>query len=194
MKVRVGSVRAAAAVLLLFTASVPGEVAAQVPEPDVSGIFDDGPTPPLHVWGTYGLGTAFVSDGGDPQDAAHLARLTLERGANSLILHFARVGQAFGPASDEVHEVGALYGRALNRGLWKVQGAIGLARLAGFECLDVEDPEDCDATGTFGFPASLEFTVRPLPFLGVGAHAFATVSPDGAWGGIGLVGHLGLLR
>ena len=120
--------------------------------------------------------------------------ITIERGSNSLILHYASVREAFGPASDEVHEVGALYGRSLNRGLWRVQGAVGLARLAGFECLEVEDPDDCDATGTFGFPASLELTVRPLPFLGVGVHAFATVSPDGAWGGVGLVGHLGILR
>ncbi len=182
------------AVAVLLAASIPAQGAAQAPEPDVSGIFDEEPSPPLRFWATYGVGTGFVSDGGDPQDAAHLARLTIERGANSLIVHFARIGQAFGPASDEVHEFGALYGRALNRGFFKVQGAIGLARLAGFECLDVEDPDDCDGTGTFGFPASLEFTLRPVPFLGVGAHAFVTVSPDGAWGGVGLVGHIGLLR
>jgi hypothetical protein len=194
MKVRFKSAKTAVVALLVFAAFIPSRATAQAPEPDVSGIFDDEPAPPLRIWGTYGLGTAFVSDGGDPQDAAHHARLTLERGANSLIVHFARVGEAFGPASDEVHEFGALYGRALNRGLWRVQGAIGLARLSGFECLDIEDPDDCDATGTFGFPASIEFSLRPLPFLGVGAHAFATLSPDGAWGGIGLVGHLGLLR
>ena len=194
MRVRVGSAPVLAMALLALMASLPGSVAAQAPEPDVTGIFDDEPPPPIRLWGTYGVGTGFVSDGGDPQDAAHLARLTIERGANSLIIHFARIGQAFGEGSDEVHEFGALYGRALNRGLFKVQGAIGLARLAGFECLDVSDPDECDAAGTFGFPASLEFTVRPTRFLGVGVHAFATVSPDGAWGGIGVVGHLGLLR
>lgn len=181
-----------AAFVLLLSVAVPGD--AQAPEPDVSGIFAEEPTPPLFVWGTYGIGTAFVSDGGDPVDPAHTVRLTLERGANSLIVHFARVGQAFGPASDEVHEFGALYGRSLDRGWWKAQGAIGLARLAGFECLDVAETEECDGTGTFGFPASLEFTVRPLPFLGVGTHVFATISPDGAWGGVGLVGHIGRLR
>lgn len=194
MRVGIESALVVVVALGLFAASLPAAVAAQAPRPDVTGIFDDPPPPPLRIWGTYGIGTAWVSDDGDPQGASHHARLTLERGANSLIVHFARVGEAFGEGSDEVREFGALYGRALNRGPWKLQGAIGLARLAGFECLDVADSEECDGTGTFGFPASLEFSVRPLPFLGVGAHVFATLSPDGAWAGMGLVGHLGLLR
>lgn len=185
------AILAAGAALMLAVAPGAAQMNDMVP---ASEMFEEGPSDPLFIWGTYGLGTTFVTDGGDPQDAAGLARLTLERGANSLIVHYARVGQAFGPGSDEVAEFGALYGRALNRGWWRLQGAVGLARLSGFECLDADDPTDCDGTGTFGFPASLEFTVRPLPFLGVGTHVFATVSPDGSWGGIGLVGHLGRLR
>jgi|GEM_PF-3703991 len=171
-------------------------VSAQTPidEMDTMGLFDQDPAPPIMIWGSYGLGSAFVTDGGDPQDEAQVARFVIERGSSSLILHYATVGQAFGPGSDEVNEVGALYGRALNRGLWKLWGGIGLARLSGFECLEAEDPSECDGSGTFGFPAFLEFMVRPVPFIGIGAQAFTTVSPDGSWGGFGLIGHIGRLR
>ena len=141
MRVRVESVVATVIATLVITAAVPQTLTAQAPPPDVTGIFDEEPAPPFRFWATYGLGTAFVTDGGDPQEAAQMARITIERGSNSLILHYASVREAFGPASDEVHEVGALYGRSLNRGLWRVQGAVGLARLAGFECLEVEDPD-----------------------------------------------------
>ncbi len=182
--------------VLVALATSAWAVSAQDPvdEMDTMGLFNQDPPPPIMIWGSYGLGSAFVTDGGDPQDASQIARIALERGSSSLIFHYATVGQAFGPGSDEVNEIGALYGRALNRGVWKLWGGVGLARLSGFECIEADDPADCDGSGTFGFPAFLEFMVRPVPFLGIGAQAFTTVSPDGSWGGIGLTGHVGRLR
>ncbi|HKK94224.1 MAG TPA: hypothetical protein VJ925_12385 [Longimicrobiales bacterium] len=182
-------------ILVTLALSASGATAQDpVDEMDTMGLFDQDPAPPIMVWGSYGVGSAFVTDGGDPQDAPQVARFTLERGSSSLIVHYATVGQAFGPGSDEVNEIGALYGRALNRGVWKLWGGVGLARLSGFECIEADDPLDCDGSGTFGFPAFLEFMVRPLPFVGIGAQAFTTVSPDGSWGGFGLIGHVGRLR
>jgi hypothetical protein len=169
---------------------------AQTREP-VSSIYDDttsAPPPPLLIFATAGGGVPYVGDGGDPQGRALLARLTVERGRHSFILHHSRVEEPYGEGSDLLFDVGGLYGTHFGGGQVKATVAVGLSRVSGFECVDLPAEEECREAGTFGFPAFAELSWDPLPFLGVSLQGFVTASPDITFGGLAVAGRLGLLR
>lgn len=189
-----GTLLCAIAVLAFGAFTAPLE--AQTREP-VSSIYEDttsAPPPPLLIFATAGGGVPYVGDGGDPQGRALLARLTIERGRHSFILHHSRVEEPYGEGSDLLFDVGGLYGTHFGGGQVKATVAVGLSRISGFQCVDPPPGEECEEAGTFGFPAFAELSWDPLPFLGVSLQGFVTASPDITFGGLAVAGRVGLLR
>jgi hypothetical protein len=183
---------------LVAAAACADAAEAQMREP-VSSIYDDttsAPPRPLLVFATVGNGIPYVGGVGDPQGDAWLARLTIERGKHSFILHHSRVEEPYGLGSDPLFDIGGMYGTHFGTGRIKATIAVGLSRVTGFECVEApEDPEaECEEAGTFGFPGFAELAWDPLPFLGVSLQTFVTASPDITFGGMVLSGRVGLLR
>jgi len=153
------------------------------------------PPAPYRIWAAYGTATPFVFKSGDPQGLAHSYRLGIGRGSSALVLQYETVDEAFGPGTETLSDIGALWAKSWGLGPVRGTGAIGLSRLSGFECVsDDDDPNTCNGTGTFAFPGYVQLDWNPLPFIGVGAYFSATVSPDGNWGSVGVVGRVGKLR
>jgi len=153
------------------------------------------PPQPIVIWGAYGVGAPFVTDGGDPDGIARTYRIGIGRGSSALVIQYETVDEAFGPDTETLSDIGALWAKSWGLGPVRGTGAIGLSRLSGFECVsDDDDPTTCEGTGTFAFPSYAQIDWQPIPFIGVGAYVSATVSPDGNWGSIGFVGRLGKLH
>ncbi len=161
--------------------------------PPVDFEDDEPPKGPTLFWGGYGVGTPFVSDG-DPEGQAKFAQIGFERDGKSVLLRALRIDEPYGAGSDQVRDYSLMFGLSTQRGLLHLMGAVGIGRLTGFACIDVDDPDDCDKAGTFGFPVFAELTFDPLPFFGVGVQGFANVNPDVTHGGIAIMGRIGRLR
>jgi len=194
---RVPRTRAALTLVTLLVPALALPVSAQ-DDPTRGSVYADpvpAPPQPLRIWAAYGAGSPFVTNDGDPEGGSHTWRVGIGRGDNALVIQYGRVDAAFGPGTPGVSDVGALWARSWGLGPLRGTGAVGLSRLSGFECVsDDEDPNTCDGTGTFAFPAYAQLDWQPVPVLGVGVFFSTTVSPDGNWGSIGVIGQIGKVR
>lgn len=189
--------RTALPLLLVATAALatlaPAPASGQTLGPPVVMEEEGPPAGPILFWGSYGVGTPFVV-GGDPEGGSRFAMLGLERDGKSVMVRVSRVTDPYGVDSDPLDEYALMFGLSAQPSLFHLTASVGIGRVTGFECVDSDEPEECEEAGTFGFPTFLEATFDPLPFLGVGVQAYGNINPDASFGGIGLVGRIGRLR
>lgn len=137
------------------------------------------------VWAAIGVGAGLPTSGGD--GIANMAQLVYQRNAHhaairGLVLHDLDRG------TDEIGELGALYGRTDVIGRGNVAVAAGLSVVAFETC-----PDDDDSCFTIGVPLVAE-TAWSGKYFGVGVQAFANLNRKAAYAGAILFVQAGRVR
>ena len=136
------------------------------------------------VWGAVGMGAGLPTSGGD--GIGNMAQLVYQKrphhaAVRALVLHDLDRG------TDEIAEVGALYGRTLAFGWGDVALATGVAAVAFDRCPDAADP-----CSTAGVPIVAEAALSGK-LVGVGVQAFGNVNAKATYGGALIFVQLGWL-
>jgi len=137
------------------------------------------------LWGAIGAGPGFPTSGGD--GIANMAQLVYQKRSHhaavrALILH------DIDRATNEIGEIGALYGRTSVMGSFPVVVAAGLSGVAFSTC-----PDDDDSCFTIGVPIVAEAS-RSTTLIGIGIQAFTNVNAKAPYAGGLFFLKLGRLR
>ncbi len=137
------------------------------------------------VWGAVGIGAAAPSSGGD--GIANVAQVVHEYKSNVFALRGVIVHDIERP-TNELGEVGILYGRSSPVKSFAATLAAGLSGVGFSAC-----PDDDDSCFTIGLPIVAEVSWRSQ-FVGIGFQSFGNINPKATYAGGVVFVQLGRLR
>ena len=136
-------------------------------------------------WGAIGVGAAAPTTGGE--GIANIAELVVQKNPHHAALRIVAMHDIDRP-TNEIGELGALYGRTQSIRNYPVVLATGLSAVGFFDC-----PDDDDSCFTFGLPLVAEVS-RNSRFAGIGFQAFTNINPKALYAGGVLIVKIGKLR
>jgi len=137
------------------------------------------------IWGAAGIGAAAPRSGGD--GIANMAQIVVERNSNVFALRGVIVHDIERP-TNELGDVGILYGRSSPVKSFDVTLAAGLSGVGLSAC-----PDDDDSCFTIGVPIVAEVSWRSQ-FVGIGFQSFGNLNPKASYAGGVIFLQLGRLR
>lgn len=137
------------------------------------------------MWGAVGLGAAVPSSGGD--GIANMAQLVFQKRPHHAAIRALIIHDIERP-TNEIGELGALYGRTTVLGSFPVAIATGVSAVGFFDC-----PDDDDSCFTAGVPVVAEVS-RNTRFIGIGLQSFININSKATYAGGILFLKLGRLR
>lgn len=143
------------------------------------------------VWGTIGLGLGGWENMGDQGANAALGWVLQATGQRGHGLLTARMSGVATPFAGGVMDAGLLYGRASERGNWRLSAAAGLAWVQWWD--ELWDTGD-DTETTVGVPLAAEALWMPGRHFGLGLQAFGNLNSTASFGAGALVMSIGNLR
>ena len=137
------------------------------------------------VWGAIGVGAAAPTSGGE--GIANMAELVVQKKSHHAAIRALIIHDIERP-TNEIGELGVLYGRtSVGRSL-PVVIATGVSALGFFDCTD-----DDDSCFTFGVPLVAEVS-RSTGLIGIGLQLFGNINSKAQYAGGVLFLKLGRLR
>ena len=137
------------------------------------------------VWAAVGLGAAAPTSGGD--GIANMAQVVSEKKSHHIALR-GMIAHDIERSTNELGEVGVLYGRVTSLKSFPMTLAAGLSGVGFSAC-----PDDDDSCFTVGVPVVAEVS-RSRGIVGIGIQAFGNINSKASYAGAVLFIQLGRLR
>jgi hypothetical protein len=140
---------------------------------------------PARIWAAAGVGAAAPASGGD--GIANMLQVAVEKKSHHFALR-GLIAHDIDRSTNELGEIGFLYGRVISRTPLPVTVAAGLSGVGFSAC-----PDDDDSCFTAGAPIVAEIS-KSTRTLGIGIQAFGNLNSKASYAGAVLFLKLGRLR